>query len=169
MMNTDSLHIDSSEFAARFAAEIDAGRVRLAELLRSAAERAKVDVNLDYLAEVSNGEFAATFTIVSNHRCNILGFLSLPGTSRLKVPPNFYLFDAVDLEPDAWEGTAVLRDLDGNVVLDDVGVRVEKSEADDPGRVGLSLDLSSTAFSAKRWKAQGSPGLHIFDVFTIRF
>lgn len=156
------------EVEAGIATEIESVRAKLADDLRRTAERANIDVDPSYLAVVSNGEFAAAFTLVPSHPCNLFGYLAVPKQSRLNLPRDFYLFDAVGLEPEAWQGTAVLRTMDGNVALDNVEVTVERSERG-PGRPGLSLDLSAIAFSAKRWKPQGSPGSHIVDIFTIRF
>ncbi len=141
-------------------------------LLRE-SKKAGIMIDPSYCAFVSNDHFTAAFSIVPDDPCDMFGYLKPPAETDLSksVPEGFYHFDITLSDPDARCGTAALRTPDGKTVLDGIAVEVAEAPATGPNIAGLSLDLSSTEFRAKRWKPDGgtTPGLHFVDQIIFRF
>lgn len=147
-------------------------RAAVQNTLREAAKTTKLKIETETMVTVSRDDIYAAITIVTSDECDMFGYIAFPESSEARrcVKPDFYLFD-ITLDDSKQTGTAKLRTMDGQVVLDSLLVEVQDAPGDAPNRPGLSIELSHNELKAKRWKPDGgqTPGLHITDTLTIRF
>lgn len=147
-------------------------RSKIQEALLSAAKITGLKIDAATMIVVSRDDFYATVAIVTSDECDMFGYLVFPQGTEVRrcVGPDFYLFD-ITLDCSGKTGTAELRALNGNIVLNGLPVEVQEVPGDAPNRAGLSLELNHNEFKPKRWKPDGgqTPGLHFADIITIRF